>query len=489
MRPIPFQGFIGGAYKAGSWKASTQRCVNLYLEDDPEKGAVLYGTPGHTTLDTFGAAPVLAMEATPSGLLVVTGDGVYWASSVENGAFVGKQTISSTASGYAICAQAGDQILMVNGDAGYAIDRVSQTFTPVPVGGSSGFPVNPQSCASVDGYFLAHGPDSDVFFWSTPFDPLTWDALDFASAENLNDKLRRIIVVERDIYLIGELSTEIWASVGGDTVFERIEGTFIPHGTIAPLSAARLDRSVIFLSQDSNGGAVVIMARGLQSQRISTHAIETEISSYAVTGDAYAITYQQRGHPFYCLTFPTQGKTWVYDLATQLWHERSSRVQDPFQPGTATPISYVDAAWLARCHAYFGGINMIGSRIGPQVSRLDPRIASENGVDVVRVRTSPHVTDNEEDLTLSVFEVVFQPGVGNGTGVGPSNDPKARLRISRDGGQTYGPAREVSIGKQGDYIARAKWNRCGRARDFVAEVIISAQVPVAISKAVMTLTR
>lgn len=490
MRPTDLRGFVGGAYKAASWKASNQRCLNLYLEEDPEQGAVLYGTPGHLQIAAVGAAPVLAMLATPSGLLIVTADGVYWATGASPSGLTGLTTVSSLGSSYAVLGQAGDQILMVNGDQGYAIDRISQTFTPVPTSG--GFPVNPLTCTAVDGYFLAHGPDTDQVFYSNPFDPLTWDALDFIVAENLNDKTQRVIAVERELYLIGTISTEIWATNASTDpnadAFERIQGTYIPYGTSAPLSAAVIGQSLFFLSQDENGGNVIIKCRGLQWERVSTHAIEQEISTYSVTNDAYGFVYQQRGHPFYVITFPSARKTWVYDLATGLWHERSTRILDPVQPDQTAPFSYVDGAWAARCHAFFNDYNLIGSNQGPGVSILSPDYYSDNGVDIVRLRTSPHVSKLEEEMTLSTFEVVFRPGVGNGTGLGPSNDPIARLRISRDGGRQWGPARSVIIGKQGDYLARSRWNRLGRARDFVAEVTVSAQVPVAINRAVMTLT-
>ena len=58
--------------------------------------------------------------------------------------------------------------------------------------------------------------------------------------------------------------------------------------------------------------------------RISTHAIEWQIQQYGDISDAIAYTYQQDGHSFYVLTFPTAQATWVYDVAAQAWHERAS---------------------------------------------------------------------------------------------------------------------------------------------------------------------
>jgi len=476
----PFAGFVGGSYKSASWKASTQRCVNLFLEEDPEQGAVLYNTPGQFAVATFGFAPVLAMETTPSGLLVVTADGLYWAQDFQDNAFIGVSTILLTSSAYAIVAQANDKLMVVNGDQAFAIDRTAQTVSIIT---GDDFPTNPISCAAVDGYFLVHGPDTDKFYWSAPFDPTSWDPLDFATAENLNDKLQRIVVLERDVYLIGSLSTEIWATTADEQVFQRIQGTYIPFGTNARLSPGVIGQNLYFLSQDQQGGSVVIRARGLQWERVTTQAIEAEVAGYLVTEDAFSLTYQQGGHPFYCLTFPTARKTWCYDFSTGFWHERSTQILDPVQPNQSPPFSYVPGAWSARCHAYFRNTNFVGSSSGPGVSRLGTDIYTDNNVDIIRTRTTPHVSDSQNFMTIAGIQVVFRPGVGDGSGVGASTNPKARLRISRDGGQTYRSAREVSIGRQGNYLGRAVWWRLGRARDFVAEVTISARVPVAINGA------
>jgi hypothetical protein len=469
---VPFRGFIGPAYKAASWKASAQRAVNLYPEGDPEKGLVYYPAPGHTAIGTRGSSPVLAMEPTPSGLVIVTADSVHFVPGIEAGAFVNPVQVGATGSAYAVVAQAGDQVMIVNGNQGFSFNRtdVAPTLTTIT---SEAFPANPQTCCALDGFFITHGPNSDQFFWSDPFNPQAWNALDFASAENLNDKLQRAITVERELYLIGSQSTEIWATTGGEEVFDRIQGTYIPYGTVAPLSAAVIGQALLWLAQDANGGAVVIQARGLQSKRVSTHAIEQELASYSTLIDAYALTYQQNGHLFYVLTLPTAGKTWVYDLATQLWHERSSRVPDPTAPNQTAPVSNIDGAWRARCHAYFAGMNLVGDSRGPTISQLSPSIYSENGVDIVCKRVSPHVNRNNEYLTCSEIDFICQPGVGLS---GANADPVALFRVSKDGGQTWSAQRSSPLGKMGEYRTVIDFKRLGTARDFVFELTMSAQV-------------
>jgi hypothetical protein len=56
-----------------------------------------------------------------------------------------------------------------------------------------------------------------------------------------------------------------------------------------------------------------------------------------------------------------------------------------------------------------------------------------------------------------------------GTGLidGQGEDPQLMMQVSKDGGHVFGNERWVSIGKQGRYRARAKFNRLGRSRDWV----------------------
>jgi hypothetical protein len=69
---------------------------------------------------------------------------------------------------------------------------------------------------------------------------------------------------------------------------------------------------------------IVYRANGYTAQRISTHAVEWQIQQYGNLSDAIAYTYQQDGHSFYVLIFPSANTTWVFDVATSLWHERAA---------------------------------------------------------------------------------------------------------------------------------------------------------------------
>jgi hypothetical protein len=160
-------------------------------------------------------------------------------------------------------------------------------------------------------------------FQITGLNDVTVDALDVATAEGSPDNLVGLISDHRDLWLFGTDSTEVFFNSGNaDFPFERIQGAFIEHGCAAKFSIAKMANTVFWLGQDDKGNGIVLMAKGYQPQRISTHAVEQAIQSYGDISDAKAYTYQQNGHNFYVLNFSAAQTTWVYDLTTNLWHER-----------------------------------------------------------------------------------------------------------------------------------------------------------------------
>jgi len=163
------------------------------------------------------------------------------------------------------------------------------------------------------------------------------------------------------------------------------------------------------------------------------------------------------------------------------WHERSS----PLSSG-----GYSN--WGPRCHAYFQGFNLVGAALNTalpaRIAVLDSDYHYDNGRAIQRIRSSPHIFNKGQFVTVSSVEFLFQAGTGIESSADPEEkDPLATLRVSKDGGKTYGFIRSTPIGKQGEYKTRCQFNRLGRARDFVVELSISAPVQIAITDATLAI--
>lgn len=81
----------------------------------------------------------------------------------------------------------------------------------------------------------------------------------------------------------------------------------------------------------------------------------------------------------------------------------------------------------------------------------------------------------EKNIMLFVSRLELKMQTGIGTVDIP--DPQVMLRMSYDGGQTFGNILTCSGGKMGEYLQRVYWNRLGRGRDIVVEISTSDPVP------------
>lgn len=462
--------FLGGAYVGRSPNVAANRLVNMYPEKVPEGGkepAALVNCPGLAYLYFLGVnTNIRSMFAASDGALyVVAGSTVYRIAK----AFVSASVIGtiSTGSGYVSIADNGGQLSFVDGVAGYTYNFATTVFAQIV---DPDFPNGCKRIAYQDTYGVVISPGTQRFFISGPGDFTTWNPLDFSSAEGDPDKAISLLVDHRELWIFGEDSTEVFYNSGNaDFPFERIQGGYMEVGCAAVNSVAKLDNSVFWLGKNKNGGAIVWRAVGYQPQRVSTHAIEFAIEQYGDVSTAYAVTYQQEGHAFYMLMFPSAGKTLVFDAATSLWHERAGFVNGQF---AQYPIS---------CHAYYGGKNLVGHISNGRVYSFD--LANHAYDDQPRkcLRSWRMAHNETKNITCSELIVDGESGVGLPSGQG--SDPQMMLRISKNGGLTFHVERISSFGKIGEFGRRAIWRRLGRGRDFVFEISVTDPVKVSLTGA------
>ena len=225
---------------------------------------------------------------------------------------------------------------------------------------------------------------------------------------------------------------------------------------------AKLDNTLFWLGNDPRGYGIVYRANGYQAQRVSTHAIEYAIQQYGDASNAIAYTYQQEGHAFYVLIFPTVDKTWVFDVSTGAWHERAG-----FENGFFT-------RHRSNCQTNFQNQTIVGDYLNGNIYAFDLDDYTDNGAVQKWVRSWRALGQGQNNLTRTAhhsLQLEIESGVGLNTGQG--SDPQIMLRWSDDGGHTWSNQHWVSAGKIGQYFRRAIWRRLGmttKLRDRVYEI-------------------
>jgi hypothetical protein len=323
-----------------------------------------------------------------------------------------------------------------------------------------------------DNYFIYNKPDSQLWAASDLLSPIT-DPLSFASKDGSPDDLVALIVDRREVYLLGEMSSEVWIDSGGVPFpFTRIPGTSTQQGIAAQWSCARMGNSFAYVSKNNRGEAMIVRMNGYFPERISTHAVETTLVNQNVS-DALAWTYQLEGHEVYVVTFPSIGEnglTWAFDNTTGLWHKWLYRNnQNQFE------------RHRGNCCAFFNQQVLVGDYENGKIYQVAREFYTDDGAPIRRIRRAPHITSDLQRQYFHELQIQFQPGVGLASGQG--QDPQAMLRWSNDGGSTWSNEYWTSIGKQGKYQNRAIWRRLGWSRDKVFEVSVSDPVKAVIISA------
>jgi hypothetical protein len=464
-----------GAYQTRSVIAEAQRSVNLYAEANPQDAPcpfTYYPTPGLTLV----SAPPVAGEsrgiytASNGKRYEVVGPSVYTVSSTNVYTLLGKLASSA---GPVSMVDNGTDLFIVDGTVnGFTVRIATSVMSPVTDPAFYGA----DKVDFVDGFFLFNRPGTQQFYISL-FDDVTFDPLDIASKSTYSDDLVTLAVMHREIWLFGALTTEVWYNTGAsDFTFGRMPGVFIEHGCAAKHSVAKIDLALFWLGQDLQGQNVVFAGRNYSAERISTHSIEQALAGYSRIDDAIGFSYQQGGHAFYVLTFPTANATWCFDVVTGQWHQRAYLEAD----GTLS-------RHRMNCHSLNGGRNLVGDWQTGAVYMLDQNAYTDNGATIEYIRAFPHILGADGNRVM-FRQFIADMEVGNGL-PDDSAEPQVRLRWSDDRGRSWGNWVTASLGKVGEYLTSIQFQRLGYARDRVFELSWSAPVKTALNGAFVDVSR
>jgi hypothetical protein len=501
---------LGESYVARSVNAAAAQMINLYPEivKEGKEAAYLQRCPGLKWIADVGEGPIRGLWAYGGVLYAVSGDGFYKLDSTTYaptwlGEVIGTGPVSM--------ADNGTQLFIAANGPSYIWNAKTAVYKRIMDLDFKGA----VTVGFIDGYFVFNEPNSQTIWITSLYDGLAIDPLDFASAEGNPDNVVALIVDHREVWIFGTQTVEVWYDQGSSDPaafpLQRIQGAFNEIGCAAPYSLAKADNRLFWLGSDARGHGMVYVANGYTGQRISTHAVEWQIQSYGNLSDAVGYTYQQDGHTFYVLTFPSardgRGATWVYDVSTNSWHERASWRNELF------------GRHRSNCQQYFQDNNFVGDYLDGRVYVFDPTVYSDDDQTQRWVRSWRALDSNKNDLKRTAhhsLQLDCETGTEAGpiisltTGVlatedlrlletedfqhtllisnnrtyspGPS-DPQVMLRWSDDGGHTWSNEHWRSMGKIGQYGFRTYWRRLGmtvKLRDRVYEVSGTDPVKIAV---------
>jgi hypothetical protein len=438
---------------------SNQKLLNFLTERQPpdSKGAApLFGAPGVGAFSSAGTGPSRGGWNFNGLAYFVSGEELYSVDATGLETLLGSGITGNNPVGMS---DNGVQLIVVNGVQGWIYTLATNAFTLIT--SAAFYPAF--TVIFMDGYFILDRAGTNEFFLSALYDGLTYNGLDFASAEGQPGFVVATVQNLQLLFVMASGHIELWYDAGtNDFPFQRYAGGIINYGCESPYSITKQDGAIFFLGADK----VYYRLQANVPVRVSTHPIETLISRDNDLANAEVFSFTIQGHKLVYLTLTGLQETVGFDISTGKWHDRDS-VDEGF-------ISL--GRWRARCAVEIYNKILVGDAIDGRLGAVDWTVYTEYGNPM---RGLIHTVNQHHDrfrIFISRFELDVQAGVGLTTGQG--SDPQIMLRRSKDGGMTWSVAEPWrGMGKEGEYTQRLRWLRQGQGRQIMWQLLVTDPVP------------
>lgn len=316
-----------------------------------------------------------------------------------------------------------------------------------------------------------YDPNNSLKIMEDEVDAFDWMFLDsygvqqFFNAEASSDNVRAIAAVGPNLYLFGYKTVEIWQRGSGEfeTWTRQSYTTNASNGLQAPHSIATCGSTLYYLGSGESYAKGIMMVSGQSYKKISPDWLDKKL--LGETGDsAFGFAYAEGDHNFYVLQLQNLLETWVFDVETGEWAQRTSRV---FDTGEET-------RWRPSAVIWFQGDFYAFCNDGCMYSFNDSYwyedyASSTKRLPMIRHRQGAVVVDEEKPFIFN--ELAVECNVG--TWADYSLQPELLLEVSKDGGNTFGHVRSCKMGRTGDYSHRVRFHGLGYNRLCVLRVTYS----------------
>lgn len=484
---------VGGAYQSRYVDFSAQTCVNWYaLLISKEEGIKTIANMYQQVPDALFTTPGLTTFCTPDplpsrGMIVVrlTGYMPRWFSVhgstlyeiFNNGSYTNCGTLTNWQGTNArvymsvtmnITRTAATLFISDNNTA-YNYDLLNNVLA---IETSSQFPLTCGMTTTLDKYTFVLS--SGIVYVSNIGDSANWQTLNLFEAGAEADPTLAIGMLQEEIYCFGSNSIEKFYNNG--TTWSRTPKTTLLTGIIAPNSLAQWNGGFLFLGNSPTGGEAIVYMLDSSGNLtpVSPSSISWAINQAPTLANSYGfIQTTKDGHVWYYLTIPSLNATFVLDSNNNEWHERKSLKPFPEADGTA-----IQGHFRGKLYANFQEKNYFADTYSGKIFLEDFTNMTEDGNPIRRERTIPTFSADYELMSLYSLELDVNNGPGTANGAG--SDPYLLMEVSKDGGNTFGNQRPISVGKIGKYKTRTRAYKLGTARFWAFRFILNDPVDLAI---------
>lgn len=319
---------------------------------------------------------------------------------------------------------------------------------------------------------LAFRGDGDrAVFESNENDFTTWDLSIFFTRSLFGDPwLAMFVDANNLVWMVGSETFEVWQNTGvGSQPWAPLSGLVGKQGIVGPHAFGTSAAGNSWVAANREGIGQLVLVTGQSPEPVSSYAVNAQFEKYLREhgiDDAELLTYAQGGHTFALPTFTKADRTWAYDIELQSWARR----------GVWNTQTFDFDLWGPRAHCIAYGRHLVLDRGTGALAELDTTIATElDGSGIVRLRRAPSLIN--ERKRFSIDQLMLLMDTGDATQSGQGAMPSVMLRISENGGKTWGNELACGAGGVGEWQKRVYWTQLGQSDRFMAEIRFSDPIP------------
>lgn len=479
-----FPSLIGGSGTTVSAVLDVEETINYIVERSQSRGAtnpegMLLPVPGLTRWGSAGG-PV------GSRGFIYAADSRFFA--VVGGRLIEFDANATATDRGAIAVDQNPAILVYNGLVGgqlgiaaggniYAYTLATNTLSAVLLTGGY------THIAYAGGYGFAFNPITGRTLVGALNDFTTWDPATFFTRSLFADPARAIFTDENNlVWTLGTDTFEARYNSGqGTQPWIPLTGLVGAYGIASPFGLGCSPAGNFWVTRNAAGIGRFVVSKGGLPTPVGTYAIDSQIDKLATTAgvsDAEVLIYDQGGHTTATVALaaaqaatPSSPCSFNFDVEGHDWTKR----------GHWNSAMARWELWAPRCHALAFGKHLVGDRSTGTIWQLDPTSALDvDGNGARRMRRTPHLNKEHQRRPIDVVELLTDI-IGDGIQApGAGSNPQMMLRLSKDGGRTWGSERWCGVGRVGEFLKRCLWTQLGAGQDDVFEFNFSDPVPRAI---------
>lgn len=415
---------------------------NMYYEAAPANltdEVSITSRPSLTALISagLGAGPIRGLcrdDGSLSNTLFAVSGGSLYAYAFDTGGIATLGAIVGT--DRVVMASNVDHALIATGTLLYSTTASALATVTVP----DDAPVS--SVAYLNNYFLILVDGQRVYFSAVA--GVTFDALDYFSADSSPSDLKNIAVIGDELWMFGRSTTEVFAPTGNaDLPFQRIPGRVFPAGCYeyGRDAVVKTDYGIVWVGKDN-----IVYRTGSSPIPISDPTVEQKLAAAALNkAEIYGWHYVAEGRSVVVLNIDDgdDAITYAYDIKTGKWTQYAS---------------YSYPMWNVWSSArYLDGSYYVGDALAGKVWRVDPT-STLDGQDPVICEFTGLL---ERNTPLRCNSVILDCSVAISGPTYPTDDATIQMRLSGDRGKTFGSWMTTRLGRIGEFSRQVYWTRLG----------------------------